>query len=210
MKKNSNTNIDLLLKIKEKASSNLSPYFFTQNPEDLRLPTYYGAIQTCKEFLYKDSDYIVRLLNDNIETTGVIKQTVSDQVYLDLSDEYLHLTKNHFASYGGQMPTLQPHISIISPSEWALTGEVDAEEIGQEIKFKITSCYEVMTSHWKNVGRVWILKVYSEELENIRKKYDLCPKIHGRDFHILLSIQYENEKKQDEPLLSILPTVYGV
>jgi hypothetical protein len=37
-----------------------------------------------------------------------------------------------------------------------------------------------------------------------------CPKIHGRDFHILLSIQYEKEKKQDNPFLSILPTVYGV
>jgi len=210
MKKNSLSNMELLLKLKEKASSSLKPYFFTENPKQDHLPKYLGASQTCEEKLFKDSDEILNLIKPLLLGFGKIKQTPCDQVYLDISDDFIQLTKDFFSIHGGSIPSLQPHISVISPKEWQETGSSTFTEIGKSYPFKISGCYEVTTPGWREAKKVWLLKVYSEELENLRKKYNLCPKIHGRDFHILLSIYYETNLDKHEPFLSILPTVYGV
>jgi hypothetical protein len=71
--------------------------------------------------------------------------------------------------------------------------DVQISEIGKTIKFNIAICDSLKPVGWKGVSEVSFLSLSAPELDSLRNKYDLTPKIHGsHDFHITFGVKYEN------------------
>lgn len=80
------------------------------------------------------------------------------------------------------------HISIFYVDE-----HVDPKELGQTFHFDLEDIAVVRPS--RTVSYV-VLQVKSPELEKLRQKYGLPPKLHGHEFHISLAKKSHHYKKK--------------
>lgn len=108
-------------------------------------------------------------------------------VYLKVDDAYIHalFPMLGLASKGFREPPYfrrpQPigaHISVFYQDE-----NVSPKEVGQTFHFELE---DIEIIHTKNAIYA-VLQVKSPELEQLRKKYGLRPKLHGHEFHISLA-----------------------
>ncbi len=83
------------------------------------------------------------------------------------------------------------HITVIPVGE--LGKDIPISEIGKTIKFNI-SFYDSLKPHeFKGVDKVSFLSLTAPELDSLRAKYGLTPKVHGsHDFHVTFGLNYEN------------------
>ncbi|KAF3361675.1 Uncharacterized protein PHSC3_001798 [Chlamydiales bacterium STE3] len=73
------------------------------------------------------------------------------------------------------------HISVFYVDE-----HVAPEEVGQTFRFDLEQIVIVQPSH---DTRYAVLQVKAPELEQLRKKYGLTPKLHNQEYHISLAKQ---------------------
>lgn len=83
------------------------------------------------------------------------------------------------------------HVTTIPVAE--LSKEIPISEIGKTIKFNIGFYDALKPQDFKGVSEVSFLSLHAPELDALRSKYGLTPKIKGsHDFHITFGVKYEN------------------
>lgn len=186
------------------------PYYFFEQEHRSSLPGYLMQEASFEEKTHPESSQMLKILGDKVQGQGICKQSQTGLVYLDISADYLTDLALFFAPSGGTLPQLQAHIAVISPEEAVKAGINLEEEIGSFFSFSITECSEIRCHNWKGVENVWVLKAYSEELEELRKKLGLCPRIHGNAFNILLSLKPSSKTAPHQDFFRVSPTISGV
>jgi hypothetical protein len=78
------------------------------------------------------------------------------------------------------------HITIMKKDE---SEGKDIKEIGEEFEFYLTGLESVKPDGWEEVKKVYFLTVDSEQIEKLRTKYKLPPKIKGHNFHITVGVE---------------------
>jgi len=199
-----------LLKLQPRKPSSFHQYYFFEQETKEPTPAYVMQENSSQEITHPMSLEILKLLGDKVRGQGVCKQSLTGLVYLDISVDYLTKLAPFFTSYGGKLPQLQAHIAIISPDEAQKAFVCLQEEIGSSFSFDVRECKEISIDCWKGVEKVWILKVYSEELEALRKKYHLCPRLCGKDFHILISLKPSLKSAVRQECFKISPLLLSV
>lgn len=144
----------------------------------------------------KNSVEIIEYVNLHFSLSGMLKQDERGFLYIDLPDDFIyelypliHADGIDLSPYFGD-GLVGAHISVIlakEAKENQLIGEIS--ELGRDIEFSITGCYSVQPDGWKGIERVWFLTIDCPELESLRQKYGLSPKISGHDYHITLAVK---------------------
>ena len=129
---------------------------------------------------------------------GELKQTKNGFVYLSIPnkiiDAFLDLIpaepellhpKELSDNYVGA------HISVMDNEE---VEDVKIKEIGNKYHFTIKAVETVKPEGWEEVKRVFFIAVDSPDLEKLRKKYKLSPKLKGHDFHITVGVEKAGKK----------------
>jgi hypothetical protein len=82
---------------------------------------------------------------------------------------------------------LNAHITVMRPEEIAAFGGPEKlTERGKRFRYRIGGLVTAVPSGWPDISRVWMLRVYSPELQSLRKSYGLTPLPNNNqfDFHI--------------------------
>jgi hypothetical protein len=109
---------------------------------------------------------------------------------------------------GVELPTkddgkFNAHISVMRPEELESIGGPDKiTERGHTFRYTLGRVKTVEPEGWPEVGRVWLIEVYSPELQTLRKSYGLSP-LPKHPFHITIGIRrrnvlYANDVKKGE------------
>jgi hypothetical protein len=108
--------------------------------------------------------------------------------YVKVDDEYIHtlfpmlgLKEDGFKKppYFRRNEAPGAHISVFYVNE-----NIMPEEVGQYFHFELKQIVIVKPSKDTSYA---VFQVESPELENLRKKYGLSPKLHGHEYHISLA-----------------------
>lgn len=131
---------------------------------------------------------IVTYAKKNLPQEGILVQNPDGFAYLKVDDRYIHdlfpllgLEKEGFTEppYFRSKTAPGAHISIFYVDE-----KVVPEEVGQTFPFKLENI--VIVKPTKDTSYA-VLQVASPELEALRKKYGLSPKLHGHEYHISIA-----------------------
>lgn len=81
---------------------------------------------------------------------------------------------------GAELPLkdgrLNAHISVMRPEEIERIGGISKiNELGKRFRFRLGPLYEVNPLGWKEMDKVWMFRVISPDLNNLRKSYGLNP-----------------------------------
>lgn len=124
---------------------------------------------------------------------GVLCRDERGFVYVKVDDEIIFELNKIF---GGSLPPYfgkgkhGAHVTVFPVGE--LSKDIPISEIGKKIKFNIAFCDALRPQAFKGVRQVSFLSIHSPELDSLRGKYGLPPKIQGsHDFHITFGIEYE-------------------
>lgn len=144
---------------------------------------------------------------NELPTTGVLKQNKDGYVYLKLPDKYVYklfpMIKRHGFKIPGSirrhsMPGA--HISVFYKGESNKIGTI--KELGNEYSFDPQRIKRVRTGRKEYI----ILEVASPQLEKLRIKYGLSPKLLNHEFHVTLAERYLKGNKN--PKHSLPPGLY--
>lgn len=131
----------------------------------------------------------------NLPKEGRLMRKADGFVYLKVDDDYIHalfpmlgIQEKGFKEppYFRTKNSPGAHISVFYGDE-----RVIPEEIGQHFSFELKKI--VMVKPSKYISYV-VLEVESPELEKLREKYGLSPKLHGHEFHITLAKKTSRRK----------------
>ena len=82
------------------------------------------------------------------------------------------------------------HVSVMSAKEAEDLGGLRVEEVGKEQTFRIACVDSVKPDGFGGaVDRVHYLTLSCPELESLRTRYGLTPKMDGHDFHYTFGIE---------------------
>jgi len=128
--------------------------------------------------------------------TAELKQDERGFAYLDIPDEYVD---SLFELFGDKQAELPPyfgkgragaHVSVILIEELGAHG-LKMEDIGKKFTFRIVNMDSVKPDGWKGVNKVYFLTLSCPEIESLRVRHGLPPKINHHDFHLTFGIQKE-------------------
>lgn len=178
-------------KNRKKDESKLKTYWYNIYPEDYTD----GMINNYQRKFESSSVHnkLIKIANDvkDVVFKGKIKKCDDGYVYVDIDDSI----------FGGILPLIgcgaeKPpkhknndtgaHITVIKQKE---SKDIDFKDDGKEISYKITGVKVVKPEGWEEMEKVWFVSVDSEDLEKIRTKYKLSPKIKDHDFHITVGVK---------------------
>jgi hypothetical protein len=154
-------------------------YFFHANPKQARSEVSCAVQPAWQEAV----DYAKK----NLPLEGKLIQNPDGFVYLKVDDNYIHklfpllkLKEEGFREppYFRSKRSPGAHISVFYVGE-----KVHPKELGSYFHFEPKKICFIKRS--KKASLV-ILQVESAELETLRKKYGLSPKLQGHEFHISL------------------------
>lgn len=148
---------------------------------------------------------LVKIANDarDVVFEGVLRQTQDGFVYVDIPnsifDGFLPLLGGDLSTAGAdgiqKPPTHEKHfdvgahISVIKSKEIASMGLL-FKDTGKKIRYVINGVKRVDgPDGWNEIETVWFLTVASPDLERLRQKYNLSPRIKDHDFHITLGVK---------------------
>lgn len=89
---------------------------------------------------------------------------------------------NHPTEYVGA------HISVIYPEEMKRVKK-RVKEIGDDFQYTLGKLYRTRPDKWGDVEEVYFITVNSPQLEGLRRKYGLRPKLNDHDFHLTVAIR---------------------
>lgn len=126
--------------------------------------------------------------------TAELKQNEDGFVYLDIPDEYVRTLHEHCGETGTQLPPYfgpgmaGAHVSVILSGE--MEKGIKAADIGKKFNFRIVHTDTIKIEGWKGVKGVQFLAIECPELEAVRQRQGIAPRIGGdHDFHITFAIQ---------------------
>ncbi len=98
---------------------------------------------------------------------------------------------------GAELPMeggeLNAHITVMRPEEIEQLGWIDKlkGDRGKQFKYTIRRLESFNPTGWEGVSRVWVLRIHSVELQQLRKSYGLSkkPKDNQFDFHITVAVR---------------------
>lgn len=131
---------------------------------------------------------VVDYASETLPMQGVLVMKTNGFVYLKVDDNYIHtlfpmlgLEAEGFKEppYFRSAEATGAHISIFYEDEYVVP-----EELGQTFSFELNEIVIVQASR---TAQYAVLQVSSPELEKLRKKYGLTPKLHGHEYHISLA-----------------------
>jgi hypothetical protein len=131
---------------------------------------------------------VVDYARENLPMQGELVMKTGGFVYLKVDDNYIHtlLPMLGLESEGFKEPpyfrsaeATGAHISVFYEDEYVVP-----EEIGQTFTFELNEIVIVQASR---TAQYAVLQVSSPELEKLRVKYGLTPKLHGHEYHISLA-----------------------
>lgn len=131
---------------------------------------------------------VLNYAQENLPNEGQLMIKSDGFGYLKVDDNYIHtlfpmlgLTKDKYREppYFRSKEAPGAHISVFYENE-----NIIPEEVGQYFHFELQKIMIVKSS--KNVSYA-VLQVSSPELEKLREKYGLNPKLLGHEFHITLA-----------------------
>lgn len=104
---------------------------------------------------------------------------------------------------GAELPknrrgVLQAHISVMHPSELEAIGGPDRlVERGRTFRYTLDRLESVkpLNPNWE---RVWMLRAYSPELEQLRKSYGLSPRPNQNRFHFHITVAVRPKPCHDQ------------
>jgi hypothetical protein len=141
----------------------------------------------------------IKLLNwklaNNPSLYAELKQDAKGFVYLDIPDDYLSSLKELYNEHGMELPPYfgegraGAHVSVILTTELSGAEGLKIDEIGQKFKFNIINVDAVKPDGWQAVNKVHFLTLDCPEIESMRHKYGLNPKIEHHDFHLTFGIE---------------------
>lgn len=86
------------------------------------------------------------------------------------------------------------HISVFDGDEVQSVGNVD--ELGHVFRYYLKDIRQVNPEGWDDMELCWFVTVDSPELEELRSKYGLTPKLHGdHEFHITFAVKPKEVEK---------------
>lgn len=154
----------------------------------------------------------------NLPKTGILKMKRDGYLYVKVDDRYIHNLQPKIRFPGFRKPPYfresdspGAHISVAYTFErYAFKGYMP--ELNQVISFEPV---RLETIRKRNGTEYFLLAVQSKQLEDIRKKYGLKPKLLGHDFHITLGVKwpkrarhkapYPNARQERQPIRILAP-----
>ncbi|CUI17753.1 hypothetical protein PNK_2150 [Candidatus Protochlamydia naegleriophila] len=119
--------------------------------------------------------------------SGVLKKNWDGYIYLKVDDDYIHQLFPLIHENGFHKPSslhrpsrIGAHISVFYKDEAASRKPIT--EVGQSYSFRVKNFTHVSTKQ-KDYA---IIEVDSPELEKLREKYGLPPKLFNHEFHITI------------------------
>lgn len=127
---------------------------------------------------------------------GTLRAPTKDNKYviLEVPEDFCNSIYEAIYEEGMQKPPdFKPHISVMTDDEFKKIKNI--EEDGKEFKFTIHDIESCNPDGWPEMEKVYFVRCKSKELENLRKKYDLTPLVHGdHDFHISIAVVPKDKK----------------
>jgi hypothetical protein len=107
---------------------------------------------------------------------------------------------------GAELPVsggeLDAHISVMRPEEIAQLGGPSKllNDRGKQFNYTLRRLESVNPAGWDEMSKVWMLRVYSPELQDLRKSYGLTakPKDNKFDFHITVAVRRKHVLSRGE------------
>ena len=87
---------------------------------------------------------------------------------------------------------LDAHITVMKAHEIAASGGPDKiTERGKRFHYRLGGLVTAEPEGWPGVAKVWLLRVYSPELQSLRKSYGLTPLPNDNqfDFHVTVAVR---------------------
>src|SRR3990172_955446 len=132
-----------------------------------------------------------------LDGKGVLQQADDGFVYLEVSGNFINallpLLKEE--PVRRLQPEAEPnypkaHIAVIlKKEEKAKEGWGRIKELGEEFSFTIEKCYSLKPALWPEMEQVYFLTVNSQDLERLRERYLLTPKINSHGFQLAFAAQ---------------------
>lgn len=139
---------------------------------------------------------------------------LSDSGYLLLSVPNA-LVRGVFAAmheHGVELPLrdgkLEAHISVMRPEEIAaLGGPEKLTERGKRYRYRLGGLVTAAPAGWPEMAKVWMLRVYSPELQALRKSYGLSPLPNNNqyDFHCTVAVRRKGVLGRNETSKATAP-----
>jgi hypothetical protein len=158
-------------------------YFFWEGNNE---PTHNVLEKPPTEVVNPNWQEVVDYAREHLPMEGKLAVNSEGFGYLKVDDDYI---RTLFPMLGLQNEGFRPppyyrrtdspgaHISVFYVNE-----RIKPSELGQTFHFDLEKI-TIVKSRYSNFV---VLQVNSPELENLRKKYGLSPKLFGHDFHISL------------------------
>jgi hypothetical protein len=146
------------------------------------------SVKSASSQLNPSWENVVNYARAHLPLEGKLSMKPDGFVYVKVNDEYIHtlfpmlqLEEKEFKEppYFRSSNSPGAHISVFYEDE-----HIVPKEIGETFHFKLKQIVLVRTS--RKASYV-VLQVESLELEELRKKYGLSPKLHGHEYHISLA-----------------------
>ena len=129
-------------------------------------------------------------ISDKVPMTGIlyIGDKEDPWVLLRVPEDFKRSVFEAFDIDGMVYDDNIAHISVFDGDEVKKVGLID--ELGQTFTFFPTSISRVVPEGWDDMEYAWFVTVASPELEQLREKYGLTPKLKGdHEFHITFGVK---------------------
>jgi len=96
---------------------------------------------------------------------------------------------------------LNAHVSVFRPEELErIGGPEKVTERGKTFRYRLGGLYSLVPAGWKEMERVWMLKVHSTELQELRRSYGLSslPNEGKFAFHITVACRRRGVLSRNE------------
>lgn len=166
----------------------------------------YLLSESTEEETYYKAGYIKKKM-ETIPLKGILRKTSFGLIYLDIENDIVHqllplipekVEKPPYFSLFN--PPRGAHSPVIIPSETSKKKINPRFLVGQEIRFNIKGLCSIEPDSWNEVDKVYMVTIESEDLENLREKFHLAPRIGGNDFHIVIAIVPTKSKDLEKAL----------
>jgi len=123
-----------------------------------------------------------------IPMTGKLNVKPGGYVTLQVPQEFTENIYNTIYEEGMEKPEYGAHISVMTDFENDKFGPI--WEDGEEFEYTISSIESCDPEGWDEMKKVWFVKCYSPQLEELRTSYGMNPLMFtDHDFHITIATE---------------------
>jgi hypothetical protein len=144
----------------------------------------------------------------NLNFWGTLKQKNDKSVYLEIDNRFfINLISSILDNKIEKLTNFD--INVITKDEYKKHEVFPIYEIDQKFEFKIKDLYSINIDNETNTQKIWFLEIESKDLEELRYKYHLFPKMNGHNFSINLGFIKYFKLRKSYPKMMINFTVFA-